>query len=53
MSELPPTRCERFSSDVIYVDEICDDCKKHYTKKIYLKFHRIEIEICKYVDRKT
>ena len=29
MSEPPPTRCERFSSDVIYFDEICDNCKKH------------------------
>ena len=24
MSELPPTRCERFSSDVIFFDEICE-----------------------------
>ena len=41
MSELPPTRDERFSSDVIYFDEICDNCKKHYNKKISLKFHRM------------
>ena len=43
MSEPPPTRCEQFSSDLIYFDEICDNCKKHYIKKIYLKFHRIKI----------
>ena len=43
MSELPPTRDERFSSDVIYFDEICDNCKKHYIEKISLKFHRIKI----------
>ena len=29
MSGPPPTRCERFSSDVIFFDEICDNCKKH------------------------
>ena len=45
MNELPPTRCEQFSSDVIYFDEICDDCKKHYIKKIYLKFHRIKTSL--------
>ena len=43
MSETSPTRCERFSSDVIYFDEICDICKKYYIKKISLKFHRIKI----------
>ena len=43
MSEPPATRCERFSSYVIYFDEICDNCKKHYIKKISLKFHRIKI----------
>ena len=43
MSEPPPTRYERFSSDVIYFDEICDNCKKHYIKEISLKFHRIKI----------
>ena len=42
MSEPAPTRCERFSSDVIFFDEICDNCKKHYIKKISLKFHRIK-----------
>ena len=29
MSEPPPTRCERFSSNVIFFDEICDNCKKY------------------------
>ena len=29
MSGPLPTRCERFSSDVIFFDEICDNCKKH------------------------
>ena len=42
MTEPPPTRCERFSSDVIFFDEICDNCKKHYIKKISLKFHRVK-----------
>ena len=42
MSEPSPTRFERFSSDVIYFDEICDSRKKHYIKKISLKFHRIK-----------
>ena len=42
MSEPPPTRCEQFSSDVIYFDEICDICKKHYIKKISFKFYRIK-----------
>ena len=42
MSKPPPTRCERFSSGVIFFDEICDNCKKHYIKKISLKFHRIK-----------
>ena len=42
MSEPSPTRFERFSSDVMYFDEICDNCKKHYIKKIPLKFHRIK-----------
>ena len=42
MSEPLPTRYERFSSDVIFFEEICDDCKKHYIKKISLKFHRIK-----------
>ena len=43
MSELPPTRCEQFSSDAIYFDETCDNCKKNYIKKTSLKFHRIKI----------
>ena len=43
MSGPSSTRCERFSSDVIYFHEICDNCKKHYIKKIYLKFHWIKI----------
>ena len=43
MSEPVPTRCERFSSYVIYFDEICDNCKKYYIKKISLKFHGIKI----------
>ena len=43
MSESPPTRCKRFSSDVIFFDKICDNCKRHYIKKISLKFHRIKI----------
>ena len=43
MSEPPPARCERLSSDVIYCYKICDNCKKHYIKKICLKFHRIKI----------
>ena len=43
MNEPPPTRCERFSSDVIYFHEICDNCKKHYIKKISLKLDRIKI----------
>ena len=43
MSELPPTTCEQFSSDVIYFDEIYDNCKKYYVKKFSLKFHRIKI----------
>ena len=42
MSEPLPTRCERFSSGVIFFDEICDNVKKHYIKKISLKFHRIK-----------
>ena len=42
MSEPPPTRCEQFSSDVIYFDEICDICKKHYIKKMSFKFYRIK-----------
>ena len=29
MSEPPPTRCEQFSSNVIFFDEICDNCNKH------------------------
>ena len=33
MSEPPPTRCEQFSSDVIYFNEICDNCKKHTLRK--------------------
>ena len=41
MSEPPPS--ERFSSDVINFDEICDNCKKYYIKKVSLKFHRIKI----------
>ena len=45
MNEPPPTRCEQFSSNVIYFDEICDDCKKHYIKKISLKFHRIKTSL--------
>ena len=52
ISELPSTRCEWFSSDVIHIDEICDNCKKHYIKKISLKFYRINIKISKYADRK-
>ena len=43
MGEPPPIRCEQFSSDAIYFDEICDNCKKHYIKKISFKFHRIKI----------
>ena len=43
MSESPPTRCERFPSDVTYFDKICDNCKEHYIKKNSLKFHRIKI----------
>ena len=35
MNEPPPTRYKRFSSDVIYFDEICDSCKKHYIKKFF------------------
>ena len=42
MSEPSPIRFERFSSDVMYFDEICDNCKKHCIKKIPLKFHRIK-----------
>ena len=42
MSEPPPTTCERFSLDIIFFDEICDNCKKHYIKKISIKFHRIK-----------
>ena len=52
MSEPLPTRCEWSSSDVIYFYEICDNCKKHYIKKISLKFYRINIKISKYADRK-
>ena len=51
MSESPPTRCERFPSDVTYFDKICDNCKEHYIKKNSLKFHRIKIWIYKYVDK--
>ena len=43
MSESPPTRYERFPSDVTYFDKICDNCKEHYIKKNSLKFHRIKI----------
>ena len=43
MSEPPPTTYVQFSSDVIYFDEIYDNCKKHYIKKISLKFQRIKI----------
>ena len=42
MNEPPSTSCEQFSSDVIYFDKICDNCKKHYIKKISLKFRRIK-----------
>ena len=45
MSERPPTRCERFSSDAIFFDEICDNCKKRFIKKISLKFHRIKTSL--------
>ena len=45
MSEPPPTRCERFSSDVIFFDEICNNFKKHYIKKISSKFHRPKISL--------
>ena len=38
MSEPPPTRCQRFSSYVIFFDEIWNNCKKHYIKKISSKF---------------
>ena len=43
MSEPSPTTCVQFSSVVIYFDEIYDNCKKHYIKKISLKFQRIKI----------
>ena len=42
MIEPPPTRCELLFSDIIFFDEICDNCKKYYIKKISLKFHRIK-----------
>ena len=38
MSEPPPTGCQRFSSYVIFFDEIWNNCKKHYIKKISSKF---------------
>ena len=38
MSEPLPTRCQQFSSYVIFFDEICNNCKKHYIKKISSKF---------------
>ena len=44
MSEPPPTRCERFFLDIIFFDEICDNCKKHI-KKISIKFHRIKTSL--------
>ena len=45
MSEPPPTRCERFFLDIIFFDEICDNCKKHYIKKISIRFHRIKTSL--------
>ena len=45
MIEPPPTRCELLFSDIIFFDEICDNCKKYYIKKISLKFHRIKISV--------
>ena len=45
MSEPPPNRCERFSSDIIFFDKIGDNCQKHCTKKISLKFHRIKTSL--------
>ena len=45
MSEPPPTRSERFSLDIIIFDRICDNCKKHYIKKISIKFHRIKTSL--------
>ena len=38
MSEPLPTRCQQFSSYVIFFDEICNNCKKHYIKKISSTF---------------
>ena len=45
MSEPPLTRCDRFSLDIIFFDEICDNCKKHYIKKISIRFHRIKTSL--------
>ena len=45
MSEPPLTRCDRFSLDIIFFDEICDNCKKHYIKKISVRFHRIKTSL--------
>ena len=45
MSEPLPSRCKRFSSDVIFFHEIYDNCKKHYIKKISSKFHRMKTSL--------
>ena len=45
MSEPPPSRCELFSLDITFFYEIFDKCKKHYIKKISIKFHRIKTSL--------
>ena len=38
-NDCPTTSCSNFSNDLIELEILCTNCKKHFMKSISIKFH--------------